>query len=293
MNEIIPRKKICKSEVSNRPKLSSDTYKLNKWLMRIVKAAKKNRLYEIKDENREFFIEKLKNTVEKYNIKKVDVDLIKNSLDNNDKDIILKELKDLCNIVIVKLKVENKLFVLDQIEKSVEKRIEYMDENKKKMLNSCLEKENRTININRLLIKKENNIELILDKDEILKETNKHFKGISDVTLKRDNSLEQFWKNEYLPRGDIEIDIYKELLIDIEEDEMNEALKSLSKGKAGGPSKITYEILQECSSKMKLILRKFYNEVLSTTLMPIKWFIYPIPKPGDWNLDLNKTRPIT
>ena len=62
----------------------------------------------------------------------MDVDLIKNSLYNNDRDTILKELKDLCNIVVVKLKVENKLFVLDQIEKSVDKRIEYMDENKKK-----------------------------------------------------------------------------------------------------------------------------------------------------------------
>ena len=230
------------------------------------KSSEKESLYEIKDENREFFIEKLINTVKKYKLNKVDVDLIKNSLYNNDRDTILKELKDLCNIVVVKLKVENKLFILDQIEKSVDKRIEYMDENKKKMLNSCLEKENRTININRLLIKKENDIELILDKDEILKETNKHFKGISDVTLKRDNSLEQFWKNEYLPREDIEKDIYKDLLIDIEEEEMNEALKSLSKGKAGGPSKIIYEILQECSLKMKLILRKFYNEVLSTTL---------------------------
>ena len=43
MNEVIPSKKTCKSDVSNRPKLSSDTYKLNKWLIRIVKVAKKNR----------------------------------------------------------------------------------------------------------------------------------------------------------------------------------------------------------------------------------------------------------
>ena len=52
MNEAIPQKKICKSNVSNKPKLSSDMYKLNKQLMRILKAAKKNRLYEIKDKNR-------------------------------------------------------------------------------------------------------------------------------------------------------------------------------------------------------------------------------------------------
>ena len=47
---------------------------------------------------------------------------------------------------------------------------------------------------------------------------------------------------------------------------------------------------------MKEWLRKFYNEILRIELIPMKWnegVIYPIPKPGDWNLDLNKTRPIT
>jgi hypothetical protein len=41
MDEIIPNIEICKSDFSNKPKLMTDTYKLNKWLMRIVKAAKK------------------------------------------------------------------------------------------------------------------------------------------------------------------------------------------------------------------------------------------------------------
>ena len=47
---------------------------------------------------------------------------------------------------------------------------------------------------------------------------------------------------------------------------------------------------------MKEWLRKFYNEILRIELIPMKQnegVIYPIPKPGDWNLDLNKTCPIT
>ena len=73
MDEIIPNIEICKSDISNKPKLMTDTYKLNKWLMRIVKAAKKGRLDKIKEENKNFFIKKLKNTIEKYNLNKVDL----------------------------------------------------------------------------------------------------------------------------------------------------------------------------------------------------------------------------
>ena len=54
--------------------------------------------------------------------------------------------------------------------------------------------------------------------------------------------------------------------------------------------------MKECNGKMKEILRKFSNKCIKTELMPIDWskgVIYPIPKPGDWNLNLDKTRPIT
>src|SRR2546430_15791434 len=99
MNELIPSIEICKLDISNKPKLMTDTYKLNKWLMRIVKAAKKGRLNKIKEENKEFFIEKLKNTIEKYNLDQVNLNLIKDSVYNNNRDMIIKELKALRNIV--------------------------------------------------------------------------------------------------------------------------------------------------------------------------------------------------
>ena len=44
------------------------------------------------------------------------------------------------------------------------------------------------------------------------------------------------------------------------------------------------------------LLRRFYNVLLITEFLPSNWnkgVIYSIPKPEDWNLELNKTRPIT
>ena len=40
MMQHIPQKTICKSEYSSRPKLKSDTYKINKWCMRIIRSLK-------------------------------------------------------------------------------------------------------------------------------------------------------------------------------------------------------------------------------------------------------------
>ena len=109
-------------------------------------------------------------------------------------------------------------------------------------------------------------------------------------------NLENFWEEEYQPRNDIEENTYSDLLKDIEKDEWLETIKSLPRNKAGGLSKITYDIIKKLSGEMKEIMRNFYNICIKLHIMPTKWskaVIYPIPKPGDWNLNLNKIRPIT
>src|SRR2546421_4348137 len=45
MMQHIPQKTICKSEYSSRPKLKSDTYKINKWCMRIIRSIKRDNNY--------------------------------------------------------------------------------------------------------------------------------------------------------------------------------------------------------------------------------------------------------
>ena len=75
-----------------------------------------------------------------------------------------------------------------------------------------------------------------------------------------------------------------------------ETIKSLPNNKAGGVSNITYEIIKESCEELLELLRRFYNVLLITEFLPSNWskgVIYPIPKSGDWNFELNKTRPIT
>src|SRR5436190_4081519 len=133
-----------------------------------------------------------------------------------------------------------------------------MEDNKKRMLNSILEREKRSINIDKLIIKKDNKLELILEKEEILRETNKHFRGIMDSLVEHNEELENYWKDEYTPREDIDNSIYETLLKDIGEKEWLDSIGNLNRGKVGGLSKITYEIIKESNGEMKELLRKLY-----------------------------------
>ena len=55
-------------------------------------------------------------------------------------------------------------------------------------------------------------------------------------------------------------------------------------------------MIKNSSKKCKEILRKFYDLCLQLNDIPNQWnqaIVYPIPKPGDWELNLAKIRPIT
>src|SRR5688572_28340598 len=115
----------------------------------------------------------------------------------NEKNDLLDELKHLKKKIKIKLNVEDRLFVLEQIRKATEKRIEYMETEKRKMLNSILKKENKKITIDRLIINRNNESNLILDRREILEETKKHFKSITD-TIQSYLSIANFYITNFL-----------------------------------------------------------------------------------------------
>ena len=82
----------------------------------------------------------------------------------------------------------------------------------------------------------------------------------------------------------------------IQDDEWNEVLSTLPNGKAAGESKISYEMVKKSSTTFKVILRKFLDICLNIGNILAQWnkaIVYPIPKPGDWELNLMKIRPIT
>ena len=88
------------------------------------------------------------------------------------------------------------------------------------MLNSILEREQRCIDINRIIVKNANNEEeLLLEETDILRETAKHFKRITDNIVENDEELENYWAEEYRLREDINDEIYEDLLNQINTEE--------------------------------------------------------------------------
>jgi len=235
-----------------------------------MKIAKKGKLYELSFDKKWKFMESLKKVKEKYTIESIDEEKIKDYLYFNKNNVLIEELKELAKLVKTKLEVEDRLFIIEQNEKATERRIEYMETDKKKMLNSILERENKKIIIDRIMKKnKRGEDEIIFKKKDVLRETNKHFKSMTDTQVKRKNELEQFWREEYDPREDIDENIYKDLLIDIKEEKWLTAIKNLNKNKAGGISQITYDILQECTYQLKNIMRKYYTWLIKIELMTL------------------------
>ena len=78
-----------------------------------------------------------------------------------------------------------------------------------------LNENTKKITIDRLVVKDPKNSEkkiLLLSDDQILKETEKHFKEITAQFPIDDNDLSNYWNDEYQPKQDINEQIYNDLL---------------------------------------------------------------------------------
>ena len=191
MEKVIPTKDIYTSNVNKTGKIKTDTFKTKKWLLRIHRMVKQRKLYEIGYGKKLKFIEYLEKTNEKYKFSNFDLPKFVNAIKYNKYEELDTSIKLLIKILQVKIDIEDRANTLAQIEEAVEKRIEMMETNKKLMLNSLLDRDIKKIKIDRLLIKDQNNQQtLILSEKEILQETKKHFKSITDEIVTRDNNLE-------------------------------------------------------------------------------------------------------
>jgi exonuclease III/ribonuclease HI len=182
------------------------------------------------------------------------------------------------------------------IKEFVQKRCENLQTNKGHMIASFLEKEQRRIIIDRLIDYDDNgNQVLVTDPEKIKEITNHHFQtcagGINEEKLIPDR-----WINQYTPKNNIDENIYNSLMDEPTIQEWNEVLKQLPSDKAAGPSKITNEMLKHLGDKMNSVLWKFVCACFKLNDIPKEWKkanVYPIPKPKEWECQLNNTRPIT
>ena len=221
MDETIPKKETCKSDNPRRPKLKSKTYKLMKWCLRIIRTIKRKELSYLSISKKWDFINQLKEVLAEYGWRDFDVFKISTEIFNYeiDHDLLINELKRLSARLKIKLDIEDRQFIIEQIENNVEKRLERYETCKKLMIDSILEREHKKITIDRLVVKDpENNEEklLLLSDDQILKETERHFKEITAQFPIDDSELSNYWNDEYQPKQDIDEQIYNNLLSPIE-----------------------------------------------------------------------------
>src|SRR5581483_10099240 len=167
--------------------------------------------------------------------------------DFNDRSIIsptinkLKRIRD-------ELAIEYKLLIdnynKESIKKFVQERCENYETNKKKMINSIVDKEFKMVYIDRLISKDDNgNDILVTDPKEINKLTINHFQNIAGNKNSSKN-IPNDWIDQYKPKDNINEHIYDQLCSIISETEVLEAINSLPNGKAVGPSGISYEMLK-------------------------------------------------
>src|ERR1043165_4936457 len=135
---------------------------------------------------------------------------------------------------------------------------------------------------------------LTTDEQEIADKVNHHFQSAALPVMDPPDEIPDEWKPSYEPLP-IDDSIYKSQLDLIDMNELNETLNQCPTGKAAGVSGITYEMIRYASKQYKLHLLNLFNGCLKTGLTPTNWkyaLLYPIPKPMEWECDINKTRPI-
>ncbi|UZO17221.1 uncharacterized protein OCT59_008582 [Rhizophagus irregularis] len=123
------------------------------------------------------------------------------------------------------------------------------------MINSIMEREIKSIVLDKVLIKENNEDKLITDEEKIKDIVNDHFQNIAGSTNQR-KILSEYWAKFYFLQDEINDIIYKDLMVEPTNNELNEALNKLSNNKASGPTEIPLEW-------------KYAN-------------VYPIPKPKSW-----------
>jgi hypothetical protein len=197
-------------------------------------------------------------------------------------------------LTIMAKNMESKLTKI-QIKEFSLKRCNDYKTNKKRMINSIIERTKQTIVIDRLLVNIDQNEELITDPNDIMEYTNDHFQNCAGG-FHHEPTISPLWQEIYSPSCEIDENIYNDLMIDIEDNEWEEAIKQLPKKKAPGPSGISNKMIAHLGPNMKHILKQFIQHCFKINDIPQDWhlaYIYPIPKPKPWECRLTNTRPIT
>ncbi|UZO11434.1 uncharacterized protein OCT59_003003 [Rhizophagus irregularis] len=161
-------------------------------------------------------------------------DKIKKGLVQASKNCIPIEKIKLTKSQVNPMKISN-AYKKKKIKLAIDQRCEDLLENQKRMINSVMEREIKSIVLDRVLIKENNEDKLITDEEKIKDIVNDHFQNIAGST-NQPKILSEYWAKFYFPQDEINDKIYKDLMVEPTNDELNEALNKLSNNKASGPT---------------------------------------------------------
>jgi exonuclease III len=181
------------------------------------------------------------------------------------------------------------------ISKCKNKRNTWFDTDKKKMIQSLMENPQKSIITTKLINSNSSEKQLITDPQSIKNEIRSHYqKWTSKRHIHEHKGT--IWQDEYEPKTHIDETWYEPTYTPITIEEIIETIKKTSNKSAPGPSNIPYMVFKHLNKRTLEHITIFFNKIISTEQIPKEWkhgTIYPIPKPKDWQYDINITRPIT
>ena len=200
------------------------------------------------------------------------------------------------NLIRKIIKVEALKAKEEAISQRLIQRAEDTVTNQSRMLSSILDRDFRRIVVDRIVTVDSNNIPTLhTNPDDILKIAPTQFRALTHPRQHKFDDITPEWASIYSPLQHVHDDIYQSLMDPPTFIEWQDALNKCSLNTAPGMSGITYLLIKRLHPTVHELLRSFAGILYSTALIPTEWKtsqIFPIPKPTDWEFNLEKTRPI-
>ena len=199
-------------------------------------------------------------------------------------------------LVYQKARLEQRLIEHKQIQHHIQLRCHNYDEDLIKMIDSILERPKQRIVLDRLLFKDpvQGNI-LITDEHLIQKHAVRHFQQVA-LPTSAPPQMNDRWLHQFAPKEYVNEAWYNSVMVPPTWDEWRVTLQSLPNDKACGPSKLHNKFYKKAGSSLQRLTWHLAKMCFTLGCIPDDWkqaYIYPIPKPMDWNCDITKTRSLT
>ncbi|RIA90924.1 hypothetical protein C1645_822764 [Glomus cerebriforme] len=184
----------------------------------------------------------------------------------------------------------------------IQRRITDLMDNQRRMINSLLNRTPKIITLDKLQYVDDNQETIFTtDHNTIEHLAISHYQTLGNPNANQINNftntsdLPQNWQHIFQLADHVRSQWFNNITNPITELEFNNIIHTCPINKAAGKSKIKYEDIKHAHSSLKLLIIKFFNNILNSQIYPTAWFqalLFPIPKPKPFKGLLNNTRPI-